>query len=175
MKRQKVTRYDAGNYPEMSKGMDRRRVLAGIGGFAGALAAASLGGCFPFPGIMQGDVAVSDLWGLSLPPDPDVRTLYFDDNAFIDYHVYVQVDVQEHVETIAQDREALLQLFDELLGGYSIYDLHPDEDLHDIELQLQAAVDAYYQDLGEPVHLWSLVLTVETWDEGGELPGSAPM
>ena len=171
MKRQRVTRYEASNYPEMRKGMDRRSVLAGIGGFAGALAAASFTGCFPLPGMMQGDIALSDVWGVSLPRDPGVRTLYFENNAFIDYHVYMQVDVQDYVATIAQDEEPLLQIFDELLAGFPIGDLHPDHNFDDIEPQLQAALEAYYQDLGEPMFLYSLTLTVDTWDEGGDMPG----
>ena len=175
MQRKKITSYQGTRYPDLEAGLDRRAVLRGLGGLAGVLTASSaMGGCFGLPldpvGGTDGITDDGDVYDISLPPDPQVRTLYFEDGGYIDYHVDVRVDSYNLFETMGLDSDVLLAAIDDLLAGHSIYDFAPGVDTTTIDAELLTYLrDTYAQaQLGDI--LWA-ILTVDEYDAGEEIDG----
>jgi len=169
MKRQIKKRYEGVRYPTLDQPLDRRAVLRGLGGFVGVVtASATVGGCFTMStgGVVDDG---TDFLEIYLPQD-SARTLYFSNNAYIDYQVYVRVDSQELLDAITADTENLLLDIDVLFAGHSVYDFSPGSDLQPFDNELRTLLDDWYWDF-EHGGVRDVALTVTAYDEGQQLDG----
>ncbi len=168
MKRQKKERYEGTRYPDLDQPLDRRTVLRGLGGLVGAVTASTaVGGCFTMStgGVVDDNVDIYEIY----LPDPS-RTLFFFNDAYIDYQVYIRLDSETLRDLIITDTEALLEDIEELLKGHAIYDFAPGSDLQPIDNELRTLLDDWYNDL-DLGGMRDVSLSVLDYDEGQEIDG----
>ena len=173
MERRKRADYDDASYPCLTVEVDRRKVLAGLGIALGGAVFPALTGCVrrDIAGLVAGPGM--DEWSVRLPPGPDVHTLFFDNDAFIDYAVEIWVGDVSLADTLSTEGDAILVEFDEQLGGHSIYSFAPGEDLIPIEDELLALLLERYSAWvdGDPHVFLGLTLSIDAYDEGEQLDG----
>ena len=139
MERQKRKVYAGNRYPDIRQALDRRSLLKGLGCAAGALAVSTSVGCVPH---MMGLIAEpgEDTYQASLPPAPDVRTLYMDYQGTIDYHVLAVVSSYDLFVYLTDECSNLLGALDDVLATHTIYDFQPGSDLSTIEAEVTPAI-----------------------------------
>ncbi len=173
MERRKRDDYDDASYPSLAVEVDRRKVLAGLGIALGGAVFPALTGCVQrdIQGLVAGPGV--DEWSVSLPPAPDVQTLFFYDEAFIDYSVEIWVGDVDLADAIATDGDGILAEMDDLLGGHSIYEFAPGEDLTDLQAELLALVEDRFSVWveGDPHIFGGLTLNLHAYDEGEQIDG----
>jgi len=185
MERKPRTKYEGGDYPDIFNVPSRRELLAGLGVAAGGAAVAVTVGCAAGSLVQpddddagdddvvgDDDTAVAE-YEVRLPPGADVRTVYFVDDAYIDYHVDVVMDDGALAVYLGPGPEEALLAMDELLADRIVYDFAPGRDLTEIEEQLtQALADLYYEgrDASTDAFL-HLALVIDEYDEGEQIDG----
>lgn len=172
MERKKVDAYAGAAYPEILEVMDRRAVIRGIGLAGGALAASTAVGC---PVHLMGVIADPDgeTVQVSLPPEPDVRTLYLEWQGTIDYHVVAVVAGFDLAQYLHDECPNLLDAIDGVLATHPIHDFEPGSDTTTIAAEItQTLADAWAGTLGAPTDAFHLVeFVVDYYNEEEEIDG----
>lgn len=168
MKRNKRESYDGG-YPALATLIDRRSVLTGLGGLAGA---ALLPGCIAAPVLENEDPPPAPTYEIQLPISPDSRTLWLG-HGFMDYHVELLVRGTPIADWIEDNRPELLPAFDDKLAVHDISEFADGADLSGIEAELiQAAADSWAgEEGGSTSGFLRLDLVIDYYDDDPDIDG----
>ena len=183
MERKPRTKYEGGGYPDIHNVPSRRELLAGLGMAAGgtaiAVAAGCSGGSLLLPDDDDDDDTVGDddtvaaEYEIRLPPGAGTRTVYFQYDAFIDYHIDLVVDDGAMAVYLGPGPEEILLALDGALADHLVYDFAPGRDLTEIEETLiQVIADLYHdqRDASTDAFL-HLALVIDEYDEGEQIDG----
>lgn len=169
MKRSKRDRYDGGDYPAPWTLLDRRSVLAGLGGLTGA---ALLPGCIAGPTLTNEEPPPAPTYEIHLPIAPDSRTLWLG-YGVMDYHVELLVRGTSIADWVEESRPDLLPVLDDALRGHEIAEFAENADLSGVEAELiQVLADAWAGEVGaSSAGFLRLDLVIDYYDDDPPIPG----
>ena len=181
MQRKPRTRYEAGDYPDIHSVPSRRELLAGLGVAAGgtaiAVAAGCSGGSLLLPDddddTVGDDDTVAAEYEIRLPPGAGTRTVWFQYDAFIDYHIDLVLDDGAMAVYLGPGPEDVLLALDSALADHLVYDFAPGRDLTEVEESLmQVIADPYYEQRDASTDAFlHLALVIDEYDEGEQIDG----
>jgi hypothetical protein len=169
MKRSKLDRYDGGTYPALKTLLDRRTLLAGLGGVAGA---AILPGCIAGPTLTNEDPPPAPTYEIQLPISPGSRTLWLG-YGVMDYHVELLVRGTPIADWVEDSRAQLMSELDAALLEHDISEFAAGADFTGVEAELvQVIADAWAGEEGaSSAGFLRLDLLIDYFDDDPEIDG----